>query len=371
MAIPRPLTNWEKWAIVLLALMTILFFLAYQEASKERKELKKEYKQYKADAENRIDVLRQKRRALEEKYEKLNQSYRELNNTLTSLKGQLEPTIEKIEVYQEEINESMFWFRKNSILKEEEEQKIATNYLGMNDNCYRMLGGTCYIKTGCVELINSEYLDIEYLNDTEVTGKEDKLQSLNEFLENEGGDCEDYSLFYKAELNYLLEGQCKNDSLEIVIEAWNSSQTGKYWLDYEHEWYFDDAKGIRLKEGYTKPNVICGKMYDPQIGNISGHCVIAFTNKKITQKEDIENLKQAPMVEPQDGKYLGLISNRSSGVYILSENNYEEPPQSYIYSVITDNDMFLFSFEYGKWLSYSSFFNELKEKKEKLLELKK
>ena len=358
MRVKEPLKDWKSWAIAILLLVTVFFYFAYAEVSEDKEELKGE-----------LEELNQSYRTLERRYETLNGSYTELNESYSSLEGELEPTIKKIETYEEEITESMEWFKNNSILRSDSEKKRKIQS-HLSEDCYKKGTDYCTIWTGCLDLVNSEFIGLEYIRDIEATAKEDKLLSLDKFLENGGGDCEDYSLFYKAEMNHILE-ECGNVS-DIKMRSWISVNDSfeKHSIGRSTDWYYTGASSVNLKKGYTNPNVVCGNMYDPQTGNISGHCVIAFTREKVTSLGELEKLKQAPMIEPQSGKYLGLINNKSSSVFLLSETNYKEINGSYIYSVITDRDMFLFSFTYGEWLGYSSFSEQLKERKDELLRLK-
>lgn len=294
----------------------------------------------------------------------------QLSETNQGLQKEIEQTISEIEKYQKEIQESIKWFKDNSILEEESGKYGIISYL--KNNCFKKEGDICKIKTGCLYLTNSEKIGVEYKQDIDVFGKEDKLQSLDDFLENGGGDCEDYSLFYKAEWNLILD-YCKDIEQEnIKVESWDVDKfaQSKYFLDFDEEWYFEGVSKVNLKKGYIYPNVVCGNIYNLNTKTINGHCVIAFTKKKIITKKDLIELNLAPLVEPQDGSYMGLINDNYSGIYLLEEadNCRRFIPDSYIFSIITDNDYFLFSFDNCEWISYSIFDEELSNQKQNLLE---
>lgn len=356
--------------IVLLGLIIFLFF-RINSMSKAYSELALEYDYYKQEAVLHMKQLEGNIASLKTNLQNLNETYSKLSQAYNVLKKEVDSTIEKIEFYEQELQESMEWFKNNSILDKSEEQSRIRDYL--KRTCLKKENDKCYIKLGCFYLINLNELGFEYKKDVKTTGEEDKLQSLSEFIENEGGDCEDYSLFYKAEYNYLLEQCGETSSSNIILDAWTTSleRGDMYWLDFDSVWYINYASGVTLKQTYIYPNVVCGNFYDLNTGEISGHCAIAFTKDKIESKQDIEELDGAPIIEPQNGGYMGVINYEPSNIYLLTKHNYNNPPESYIYEVITDNDLFLFSGEHEEWLSYSIFDQELHSKKEELLNLVK
>lgn len=355
--------------ILLLGLISFLFF-KINSMSNEYSELASEYDLYKQETVLHINQLETNMSSLKYSLTNLNQTYTKLSRAYNLLKKEVDSTIKKIEVYEAELQESMEWFKTNSVLDTSEEQQEVMDYL--EDDCFERKGNSCYIKTGCFYLVNSKKLGLKYKWDVRTSGEIDKLQSINEFIENKGGDCEDYSLFYKAEYNSVLEDCGDVDSLNIMLEAWTPTQDSAdwYWLDFSRTWYLNSVRETNLKEAYIYPNIICGSIYDLNSGEVSGHCVIAFTSIKIESRQDIQNLEGAPLIEPQDGRYMGLAGDQSSGIYLMTEDNYQNPPESYIYEIITDNDLFLFSREHGKWLSYSVFDAELNAKKLELLNIK-
>jgi len=300
----------------------------------------------------------------------LNKNYDELNKEYFNLKTEINSTIEEIENYESELRDSMNWFRinskinKSSIKNLDVERKIKSQ---LRNNCFDIEEGKCYIKTGCFYLINYEKLNLQYKFDIETSEKEDKLQSLDDFVKNDGGDCEDYALFYKAEFNYILD-ECKNiEPSDFVLESWyyDISYIGKYWLNFQKSWYLESARKIELQKGYIYPNIVCGDLYDLNTGEINGHCVIAFTKNKIESINDLNELDLAPLIEPQDGSYMGLINDKSYDIYLAEENLYVD---SYISEIITDSDFFLFT-DNEEWTSYSTFNEELYNQKNQLINL--
>lgn len=341
--------------------------------------LQEAYDQDKALLESELSNLSQENMVLNEylgelniSYSELDISYTELSQELQDLQAEVDTVIERIESYEQELQDSMQWFNDNSDLSILDSDYAIKRYL--QTNCLMQSHGRCRIKTGCLFLINTEKMDLFYKYDIYTSNEMDKLQSLSEFVENDGGDCEDFSLFYKAEFNYLLE-LCEDvDPTEIYIESWTGAkyEYHKYALDFSRTWFVAGAEEYDLKEGYIYPNVVCGILPVPS-GGASGHCVIAFTSDRIMSEDDLVLFDQAPMIEPQTGNYLGLINDESSQVYLLSKEYFEESEEGmykpYIYEIITDDDLFLFSIDDLEWMSYSGFYEELSEKEQELQNL--
>jgi hypothetical protein len=70
------------------------------------------------------------------------------------------------------------------------------------------------------------------------------------------------------------------------------------------------------------------------------------------------------MIEPQNGEFLGYL-NETANVDIYNDNDDITSIQ-FIFTVITDNDYFLFDQVRKKWNSYSAFGSLLEEKKDYL-----
>jgi hypothetical protein len=335
-----------------------------------------EHEQTKLQLQSELTGLSQTNTELTENLTNLDISYAELNESHTfleerfeGLKTEVNDVIIKIQDYEDELQDSMQWFNDNSKLDILDSDYAIKKYL--ETKCIMKSHGRCRIKTGCLFLINTEKMDLEYKYDIQTSNEVDQLQSLNEFVDNGGGDCEDFSLFYKAEFNYLLE-YCEDiDESDIFLEAWVSADDiyDKYALDFNRNWFILGGEEIDLPKNYIYPNIICG-LLPTSSGSVSGHCVIAFTEQKITSTDNLDLLDKAPIIEPQTGHYMGLINDESSYIYLLTNSYYNEVKNTYsnpyIYEVITDDDLFLFSFEEEDWLSYSGFYEELSDKEQEL-----
>ncbi|MEM4755505.1 MAG: hypothetical protein QW594_00010 [Candidatus Woesearchaeota archaeon] len=295
---------------------------------------------------------------VEKKFEALDEEYTRVSETIASL-------FNEIATYQEEIEASLAWYKRNAHLDESPEQKRVKRKI--DANCIEIANNYCKIKIGCFYLINSEELELHYQYDETLYEKKDKITSIDEFLKNGGGDCEDYALFFKAEYNYALS-QCKTNT--IILEAWKhptaEDKKTKYWLNFQKRRYLGDVAIVEIKETIY-PTIICGNLYDLRRGEIGGHCMIALTQKKIRTVDELSALDGAPIIEPQDGSFRGNINRENSEIYLLNKDHwYNESVKSWIYSVITDTDYFLYSESKAAWNSYSLFDFQLETKKQAL-----
>lgn len=320
-----------------------------------------------------IDENKQIINHLDTSYKKLNNSYTYLTNIheelgykYTELNNETNTLINDIEIYQFEIKKSIEWFNANAILEDSSKHQLIKDKL--EESCLEITENSCRIKAGCFYLINKKDIGLEYKYDYETSNRTDKLQSINEFIENEGGDCEDYSLFFKAEYNYLYE-KCENKNIILesyVITNENDNNAENYWLNFQKNWYFPYTL-IKNFENYNFPNVICGNMYDKNKDKISGHCMIVFSREKIKSINDLEKLDKMIVIEPQDGSYRGKINEEIT--LINKEKFLNSDFESWVNVVITDDDYYLFSQNDYSWKSYSSFYDDLEIKKNHALEL--
>ncbi|MBW2967091.1 hypothetical protein KY362_01250 [Candidatus Woesearchaeota archaeon] len=310
--------------------------------------------QQRASLQTELGLLQQGYSVLEQDYSELNQSYSELgaahatlDESFKDLRSEVDETIGKIREYERDIKTSMDWFNENSELDHDN----AKTYL--NIDCVAEEDAGCFIKTGCPWLVNHEKLGLSYKSDVYTSGETDKLQSLSEFVDSDGGDCEDYALFYKAEWNYMMS-KCKSE--DIFVESWVHADLGRHWLDWDKDWYLDNARTVRIQVRY--PNVVCGSIYDFKLGGVSGHCVIAFTDSPIEDVGDMDLLDEAVLIEPQNGMYMGRI-NSDSGINLIMDGEPTTKYASYIFVVITDSDYFSYSEADKEWQSYSAFLGSL------------
>ncbi len=364
--------NIFKISIILLVLVLIILVIGIVILVNENDNLQNEFNNFKTNSNleisnltNSINILNSENNSLKSSlldlgndFNKLKNSNDYLNQEYVVLKDEANQTIQKINDYEKELQDSMDWFGTNATLPVKQKNLL----LQLKSNCRKKTSKNCEINLGCIFLINSEFQNYKYIND-EITSKEvDKLQSIEEFVSNRGGDCEDYSLFFKAEFNSLVN-ECRDNDLEIKLTAWEDFKTtSKLWLNNSKTWYFENAKAVDIENNFV--SIVCGNMFDLQSGQTNGHCILAFTKNKINSILDLDLLNEAMLVEPQSGKYLGNI-NSTSNIFLVTNNyfvNKSYTNNSYIDTIITDNDFFLFSKIENTWQSYGEFAKELQEK---------
>lgn len=302
--------------------------------------------------------LSEKNKNLENLYSQLNETYTKtvenytfLNKEYQNLKDEAKTLLTKLDEYEEKINESMGWFSLNSNIENMNNSLKKSIQDDIKSECYRIVFDECRIKTACFYLVNDEFYGLRYLTDVSLYKKNDKLASLEEFLSNKGGDCEDYSLFYKAQINYVL-GKCKDK--RIVLESYFPSENGaRYFVNFRETWFIRDVEVKELEQGNTYPYVVC-YLTEPSLG----HCVVAFSRYKINSSDQIYLLDGAELIEPQDGSYLGEIGKEIR--LPVNPNQINE-----LMIVINNND--LYSFDENGWTGYQDFKTRINEMRNELL----
>lgn len=360
--------------IAVLAIATSIVFVLYLQSSQDNGALKAELsaargslldsqKQHNLtladlDAKNRdvqrqqdeianlTSALRNSTGRIRDLNERLNESEEELEDARNTL-SEAEEEIGKIRAdaleMDEQINESIQWFKDNSMLPS---TLKADRFISKVEKGCENDG---VLNLACVSYLMEDELGFSYKNDP----AGDRLYSIEEIISRKGGDCEDYSLFFKALLNEL-----KGEHLEI--EAWTGG-IGKYVV-YEDSgsgryWYFENARGTAIGNTETSgPYAVCyfqGFSDDTRIG----HCVIMLSGKTIGSPEDISDasLMGAPLFEPQDGRYLGKIG---SEFFACSNGDmFCDTEENRLTFVITGDDLFQFS--EGEWSYYHGRRNEI------------
>ncbi|MEM1988336.1 MAG: hypothetical protein QXS41_00645 [Candidatus Woesearchaeota archaeon] len=329
----------------------------------------------KNELEQKISNLESQNLELNKKIEELNQEKENLNNnlkniseTLRNFEKELYEKINLIDNYKKEVNDAMSWYTKNSKFYKINDVKIDNLIYNLKESlqnkCIKISTRECTIKVGCIYLVNSEYQDFSYRRD-ETINAFDKILSLEDFLKNKGGDCEDYALFFKAEFNYLKE-LCKDKKLILETYDYDKEKLEKsdrYFLDVNNRWYMQYSKKVELN--YTNLVVICGNMYDLNKDKISGHCMVALTKEKINSIDEIEFILNAEVIEPQTSEFQGIV-----GIdFKVAGFDYITNKDSYINSVITDDDFYIYSAKYDKWLSLKNLNSELENSEQKFLKM--
>ncbi len=296
-------------------------------------------------------MLENKKAEIENLQESLNESQTELEKTkniLSEAKEEIDQIKAEAEEMEESITESIQWFSDNSRLP----SMLKTDRL-MN----RIKSGckdSGELKLACISHLMEDEADITYKDDPET----DRLYSIEEIIQRKGGDCEDFSLFYKAVINGL-------KTYDVELEAWGSGG-GKYEI-YEDKqkgivWYYENAHGIKIGNIQDLNAYPVCYYYGSDGLNRLGHCIVMFSGAKISSPEDITtgNLMDARFVEPQDGSYMGEMGDEFRACEDGEEGcDYDTYTIAFI---ITDDD--LYEFRDGRWNYYQGH----REKVEKIIE---
>ena len=279
----------------------------------------------------------------------------ELNSTkkkLSDVSLNLEETKKEFSQLSEEVigvektlNESIQWFKDNAELP-----AVGTMGNELKDLWYE--GFLSNVKTDCINNDGQNKLNLACVSFTMektlsfkyISEDPDRLFSLKEIINKDGGDCEDYSLFLKALINTLKKEKTNGWT---SIEAWKSDPGYNYQIS--GKWYYKDVSGVQLEYlGNANPYVICYPMTELQ-----GHCIVALSDKKVTGVEDIGNLEGAYAFEPQNGAYMGKIG---TDFHLCTKGEREcENKGGSIIVVIGDKD--LYQFKNRRWTSYEFYKN--------------
>jgi len=330
--------KYYKFYAVLLAVVLIVGSLAAY-AQLRNAALKKE-----------IETLSSEKQVCETQVTALNTKVQQGEEALRRISSGVAEAKQLLADFKREVDESAQWFKTNADIGNfREYDSTATD---VQNWCVQLTGSeTCYIKLGCFPMVNEEYQGLKYQYDIETTGKADKLQSLTEIHANGGGDCEDYSLLVKAELNYLKSHGCsdrKTSYFRYEAVQYSQDKLDVCYIDYKNNWrYPEHAKPYELPMDYTYYYVICGSLsVEPGVppSTTSGHCTLAFTNKQISSSADVDSaLKPAIVVEPQSG-------------FLIYDFRYAAMPS--ITVVISDGDYYLKQND-GSWMGYGDFYPKI------------
>ncbi|PLW80218.1 hypothetical protein C0585_03640 [Candidatus Woesearchaeota archaeon] len=301
----------------------------------------------KRSLDERYDELEEVKSNYEEilsNYTQLNDDFSDLSKDYVDFDKEINEYIIKVENYQKDIEESISWFRENEKLGNSSIEKLLS--YDLKDECLKIDGSVCEINLGCFQLINKKEYNMSYKFNESDQKSETYILSLVDFLDAQGGDCEDYSVFFKAEMNTLL-GEC--DYKQVTPYAWFRNDSDKYFLDEKESIYLPNASKIEFPD-YKYPTVVCGNFFDENLDAIVGHCLVALSIEEISLEEDLRYLGGSILIEPQNGEYRGILNSESSGIYLLDENSNDV--ESYVYAVITGNDYYIYKVEENVWNSY-------------------
>ncbi len=242
-----------------------------------------------------------------------------LTTSLSDTRDEIEDLSESLTNFEEEIAQSMEWFTDNS-----NTNSMATRLKMRSHECSQ--GDE--VNLACIPLVMEEEEGWSYHVEPR-----DRLLSFDEMAWEGGGDCEDWSLFFKGTINYLRQRGAGKDQ-DLI--AW---QPGPGSFTIYNGWYYENAAPRKVGTIDDNVYVIC---YD-------SHCVVAISPETIIDSSDIPKLEGSPAIEPQNGQYLFTIGD-GFGHEVCSPSSCDTDD---IFIVITDDDIYE-HYNVG-WLGYKDF----------------
>lgn len=256
-----------------------------------------------------------------------------------------------IRAMEEQLNASMAWFKENA--------KLPEHYAWNVDILLERAMSSCVdgdtLNLGCINyLMENTDVSLRYKTDLSA-GQVDHLQSIRETVKREGGDCEDYSLLYKALLNSI-----KAKRPNLMLKTWADGGDARFLIyplhpgPDERYYYYPQSHAVELgRLGERYPYVICFT-----VNAASGHCTVALSGAQINSSDQLGLLESAPVFEPQTGQYLGLVGER----YVLCRpdlGEYCPALPGRIHVVIADDD--LYRVHNSGWMGYQDSYKRLED----------
>jgi uncharacterized coiled-coil protein SlyX len=315
--------------------------------------LSKKYEKSQSDLANTESQLLQSGNDLALAQARLLQAEKALNESKQDLAGQQQKADAiKSELTQLEttINSSISWFRENAYM--------PANYSWASDIFMSRVMSDCTdrgsLNLACVShLMENTAFAIHYREDKVSSGKDDFLQSVKQTIDSGWGDCEDYSLIFKAILNSARQ---KNASLNIM--AWQPAESGEFRV-YPKEtpgetgpyWVYSNAKAANMGSP-SHAYVICYS-----VDESSGHCTVALSNSDVQSSSQVPSLQGAYAFEPQNGRYLGKLGDSLS---ICTSSGCKQQGGK-VWLVISDSDLYMYG-DNG-WQGYADYVAKVKAAK--------
>ncbi|GEM_PF-1322253 len=251
------------------------------------------------------------------------------------------------------INDSMSWFRGNAYM--------PSGYSWAGDIFMSRISSDCVDKGSlnfaCIShLMENTAFAIHYREDI-AAGSEDHLQSLKETIDLGWGDCEDYSLLFKAVLNSMRE-----EDSGLIATAWQPAESGEFRVypkeasdsGNEPYWVYSKAKAAPMGS-LSNSYVICYS-----VTPAAGHCTVALTGVKVNESSQVPFLQGAEVFEPQSGRYLGRIGESLS---ICTHQGCKNMGGK-IWLVISDSDLYIYN-DNG-WGGYADTLAQVQQEKASL-----
>jgi len=249
----------------------------------------------------------------------------ELSEFLDVTQEKLDLLGTELSSFEEQISLSMSWFTENSNI---EVYPASLKY--QVDKCT----SNSEINAACIPIVMKEEKGWDYKID-----EGDDLQSLEEISLNKGGDCEDWSLYFKAAYNYLKEEDRPERYIVSAVPG-----TGDFEIYGPHYYAEAESKEVGTTEDYVY--VIC---YD-------SHCIVAISDVEIKNSSDVYKLRGAPAIEPQNGQYMFTIGDTLAPDICSPDTCGDMTYAPYdIWMIITDDDIYDFHYN-SAWVGYSDYY---------------
>ncbi|MCD6414806.1 MAG: hypothetical protein J7L23_04245 [Candidatus Diapherotrites archaeon] len=386
--------SWTGAAIVVLIfVLAVVSLLAYNADTRskelERKldlataqiaSMEKHIQNLSASVENASNVIEEQKTyissleynnsKLEKSLEKANselenkdKELKEKGQQLSALKTDINSTLDELKAYETRLNDRMNWFRENSNIDHFSDYKHFQDSL--KSRCVKLEHGDCNINLACLSFVNSYKEGLEYKTDNETSGTSDALQNLESIISNKGGDCEDFSILFMAELNYLT-GFCTEKNTNASFTGF--VQGGSiFYVENSRTYYLKNTEKKQLPKEYENYYMACGNF--PEAPNVEtssdvvGHCVVAFSPRPIASSKDVySSLKDAILVEPQTGELVYDLRNDTE-MLVPSNSTYG---RYFLYLVVTDKDSYDFDGNSGEWKGFEDFLSFVKDREREL-----
>jgi hypothetical protein len=293
---------------------------------------------------------------------------RTLEERNTELTQQLRGTVSDLEQYEGQVQQSMSWFQANSTLDGHAEYNGIKREL--EDKCMQVDGNQCRIKLGCLSFVNQQN-NLVYKEDTAVSQREDFLQSLGDIHAHGGGDCEDFSLLFKAQIAHLRSACGARGANDVRFQSFAPSPGDKHYVEFGNQYYIEDTRDVDLPSDKQEVAMICGTMpaalFPDTISQTDaesfGHCLLGFSSAPLNAAADSpEFLRQSVMIEPQTGERIGAVAEHPE---ILVPVNAFPDKVNYLFMLVGDNDLYSFNAFQNRyqWFGYADFrrsFDEIK-----------
>jgi len=267
-----------------------------------------------ANITDRLDTLRSEFDTFEDKYINLSNAYDEKSKEFSALKDDLLSLDEKIK-------EKMIWFETNAHVNSDEEKELRSPLFRIESKCVH----GAYINLPCV-VVFLKKAGFSYKSD-----KKEHIESIDEFITNKGGDCEDWTIFVRSILNRFSDK-------DLILSKRASGERFEIYQDGSTIWYYPNMDRKRITSHNKKYYGVC---YSREK---SGHCVLSVGDDFVYDGDAV--------FEPQTGEYIGVIDSNPNGegLVLKSEIDHIIYP---VVLVITENDINVWDNEKKSWINYN------------------